>query len=701
MSDEATFTISIDTGGTFTDLVLADHQSILGLYKASTTYPELFEGISAAIKVAADAQGMTVRELLERTSVFSYSTTHSTNAIIKGTTARTAFLTTRGHRDILLYKEGGKDQVYNWVIPFPEPYIPRNLTFELTERVLAEGDVAVPLDEAEVRRVLARLRDLEVEAVAVCLLWAPMEPAHELRVAELIEEMLPGVDYSLSHRVNRITREYRRASATAIDASLKPLMRDHLRSLDRQLRGLGFEGQPLMVTHVTGGVLHLGQMVERPIQTVDSGPALAPVAGIELDAAEPGLEHDGVLVVDTGGTSFDASLILDGRVAYTREKWLGPKWYGAMTGLPAVDTQSIGAGGGSIASVDAGGLLHVGPDSAGSDPGPVAYGRGGTEPTVTDAALVLGLIDPENFLGGRMRLDRDAAREVIAAKLGEPLRMSPEECAEAVLVVASEQMRGLLVDLTVSQGRDARRCKMIAGGGAAGLNIVRIARELEIAHLVIPKMAGGLSALGGQFADITMTFSHAHYTKSSEFDFAGVNDSLREIDAGLDSFFAEVQYPGEQRRRFGCEARYDQQIWEIDVDLGQQDTFGDEAAVGELKAAFDRNHDRLFAVDQPESPIEILTWRGEARVIRAKPALAARGPRASGGGQAVASATRPVFFGGEELDTPVYRAADIEPGAMIVGPAILEEDTTSIVLDAGSSAVAKDSHYLVSVGASA
>ena len=695
----ATYTIAVDTGGTFTDLVLADEERLVGLYKAPTTPGDLFQGISRAIDAAASDQGLDVADLLGDTSVFVYATTHSTNAILQSKVARTAFITTRGHRDVLLYKEGGKDQVHNWAIPFPKPYVPRRLTFELTERVLADGGVAVALDDAEVRRVVARLGELKVEAIGVCLLWATLNPDHELRVGEIIEELLPGVEYSLSHQVNRIIREYRRGSATVIDASLKPLMRSHLTDMDARLRELNFQGEPLMVTHVSGGVLHLDQIVEKPLQTIDSGPALAPIAGIFFGQAEPEVTSEDVLVVDTGGTSFDVSLILSGRVAYTREKWIGKRWYGHMTGLPAVDTRSIGAGGGSLAFVDAGGLLHVGPESAGADPGPVAYGLGGTEPTVTDAALVLGYIDPDNFLGGRMTLDLEAARDVISERLGRPLGLDPEAAAEAVLVVASEEMRGLLTDMTVAQGRDARDCLMIAGGGAAGLNIVRIAREAGIRHVVIPKLAAGLSAVGGQYSDITANFSRGQHVLSSSFDFEGVNAALKEINDDMGAFLDEVRHPGERRRRFRCEARYDQQMWEIDVDLGERDTFSEQRDVAWLQEQFDAEHLNLFAVNQPGSPIEVITWRGEARVVRAKPALTTNCTTSSGNGTSPAPRReRTAYFDAQAVDTPVFRGHELSPGARVEGPAIIEEPTTTIVVLPGSTVRVRASHYLVEVG---
>ena len=691
----APYTIAVDTGGTFTDLVLADEERVIGLFKALTTPASLFDGIQEAMSLAARAVDTDLPGLLRRTRVFVYSTTHSTNAILEGRVARTAFITTRGYRDTLLYREGGRDDVHNKTKPFPKPYVARRLSFELSERILSDGTVAIPLDEAEVRQVLTRLRELEVEAIGVCLLWSPLNPVHEVRVGRLIEECLPGVACSLSHDVNRIIREYRRASATVIDASIKPLMQKHLTDVDARLRALGFAGEPLMVTHVSGGVLKLEQIAQRPLQSVDSGPALAPIAGGVYARMEPSEKQRDVLIADTGGTSFDVSLVIDGRVAYTREKWLGPRWFGHMTGLPAVDTRSIGAGGGSIAFVDAGGLLHVGPRSAGSEPGPAAYGRGGSEPTVTDAAVVLGYLSADNFLGGRMTLDVDAARNAILRHLCGPLGLGAEQCAEAVLVVASEQMRNLIMDATVAQGRDARACLMIAGGGAAGLNIVRIGREIGLREIVVPKLAAGLSAVGGLFSDITAVFSRGHYTTSSKFDYVGVNRVLAELNDEMDAFFASMQHAGSEHRLLECEARYDQQMWEIAVDLGERRQLQNENDLARLQQRFDANHLSLFAVNQPGCPIECITWRAEARIVRRKPALSQHADAPAGAAVPAPSATRTAHFDGSAVATPVFRGERLRSGDCVQGPAIIEEPTTTIVVIPGSRALVRQTHYLI------
>jgi N-methylhydantoinase A len=692
-----TYTITMDTGGTFSDLVLADDERVLGLYKAPTTPRDIFAGVLDAITLAADDRGLTPRGLLSETGTFIYSTTQSTNAILTGATARTAFVTTEGHRDILVYREGGKQDPLNIAVPYPEPYVPRELTFELCERILADGSVAIGLEDSAIDELVDRLAELEVEAVGVCLLWSVVEPAHELRVGARIRERLPGVEVTLSHELNPIIREYRRASATVIDASIKPLMRSHLRDVDLRLREHGFRGAPLMVTHLSGGVLSMDDMSDIPIHSVDSGPALAPVAGLAYAAA---LDIDGdmdVVVVDAGGTSFDVSATRDRQVIYSREKWLGPVWTGHMTGLPAVDTRSVGAGGGSVALVDAGGLLTVGPQSAGADPGPACYGRGGREATVTDAAVVLGYIDPSFFLGGRMKLDAALAAEAVKRGVAEPLDLGTVEAAAAIMTVFTENIRAFLAETMVTNGIDPRRSVLVAGGGAAGLNIVRVARELEAPQVLVPLMAAGLSAVGGQYSDIVASFSMGCRTLSDAFAFERVNSTLAVLDAQIDHFLARAGAgPGSATREFFCEARYAHQVWELNVALGDRRSFADDADVAELHGRFDRLHQSVFAVNHPSAVLEAITWRGDARVARPKPGLAERaGPGTTGEGVA----TRQLVLDADPLEVAIHQGGSLTAGCVLDGPVVIEEPTTTIVVPERARVTVHGAAYLIDVEA--
>jgi N-methylhydantoinase A len=368
--------LSVDVGGTFTDLVVDDGDGRLELHKTSTTSPDPIDGILAVLEIAASGRGRTLREFLSLADTFIHGTTRAINAVVTGTTARTAFLVTAGHPDILLIREGGRTDPFNYRVPYPQPYVPRSLTFEVPERVGAAGEIVAPLDESAVRRIADALKERNVEAVAVCFLWSIVNPVHELRTGALLRELMPGVALTLSHQLNPTLREYRRASSCCIDASLKPVMSAYLHALQRRLKESNLAGRAFAVTS-RGGISDIAAMAERPILSLNSGPSMAPVAGRHYARHAGGST---AIVTDAGGTTFDVSLVRNGAIPWTRETWIGPVYQGHMTGFPSVDVKSIGAGGGSIAHVDRGGMLHVGPASAGSNPGPACYGRGGSRP---------------------------------------------------------------------------------------------------------------------------------------------------------------------------------------------------------------------------------------------------------------------------------------------------------------------------------
>lgn len=676
------FRISVDTGGTFTDVVVTDASGHFTIGKALTDRKRAFASIAAALEVAADELALKVPALLADTAMFLYGTTRGTNAIVERKTARTAFLSTAGFPDILLLKEGGKSEPHNLQMEYPAPYIPRRLTFEIPERVNAEGGIDTALDESAVRAVLATLATRGIEAVAVCLLWSIANPSHELRVGELIAEVLPGIPYTLSHQLNPILREYRRASSTAIDASLKPLMQQYLLTLESDLRAAGYHNDILVSTSF-GGVMHLGDVVQKPIYLVKSGPAMAPIAGLAYAAAE-NLSRD-IIVCDAGGTTFDVSLVRDGAVEFSRDTWLGPQWTGDNLGMASVAVHSIGAGGGSIAWADSGGLLRVGPHSAGSEPGPACYGRGGTQATVTDAAVVLGYIDPAHFLGGRMQLDAAAARvaiEPLALSLGETV----ERAAFAIMTVANENMIQAIKELTINEGINPAESILVAGGGAGGLGAMPIAAELGCQTVLVPRTAGALSASGMQFSDIITEAGAARLTTSEQFNFAGVNAALADIDARLDDFAERLFARGISavRKRYFVEARYRFQVWELEIEVARN-RFDNAAHVAELVEEFHRVHERVFAITDIGQAVECLNWRG--RLIASVDAPSLEPPRAAGAGLATADRLRSAYFGrGGALETPVFLGERLPIGAVINGPAIIEEPTSTLVIDPGACA---------------
>lgn len=688
---DARFRIAVDTGGTFTDVVVADGDGRLTFNKALTTPARMFDGAREALTLIAADLGLELRELLASSSLFMYGTTRATNAIVEGKTARTAFLTTEGFPDILTLREGGKLQPFNFAIPYPPPYVPRDLTYEIGGRIDAQGDEVRPLDEASVKHALSAAADGGAEAIAVCLVWSIANPEHERRVGELVEELLPGVPYTLSHQLNPTIREYRRASSTAIDASLKPLMQRHLGDIGTDLRAEGFAGDLLVVTSV-GGCLHADEVRERPIYSVNSGPSMAPVAARACAEAD-GINGD-LVVCDTGGTTFDVSLVQGGQIKHTRETWLGPRFQGHITGLSSVDVTSIGSGGGSIAWIDDGGLLRVGPQSAGSVPGPVCYGKGGTEPTVSDAAVVLGFLDPDTFLGGRMRLDRNAAEAAIARRVGEPLGLDVDQAAAAILAVSNETMVSAIREITINQGVDPRECTMVAGGGAGGMLAAGLARSLEAAAVLIPRTAGAFSACGAQFSDIVTEFTRSAYATSAAFDHELANGTLARLSDDMDAFAARMpaHLATDVVREYAVEARYPFQVWELEVPL-DEGRVEDEAAVAAIVERFHDVHRRTFAVAEPGQHVECQYWKG--RLTARLPRVAASS--APTGGRDPLARERAVYFPETgRVPTPFYDGPTLGPGFAAAGPLVVQEPTTTIVVPPGTMlSVTPSGQYLI------
>ncbi len=668
--------IAVDTGGTFTDLIMEGGEGRLKVFKAATTPDDPSIGIFNALRDAAEELAVSVDTLLSSTETFVHATTRPINAVLTGSTARTAFLTTEGHRDILLFREGGRIEIFNFSVEYPDPYVPRSLTFEVPERVAYDGTIVTPLDDTSLTPILSELRDQEVEAVGVCLLWSTVNPVHEKRIGQLLERELPGVDYSLSHAVNPTLREYRRASSTCIDASLKPIMSRYLHELHRRLIESGFAGRFLTVTS-QGGVKDSAFVADAPIHAINSGPAMAPVGGRHFARVDSGA--DTAIVADAGGTSFDVSLVRDGRIPWTRETWLGEPYRGHMTGFPSIDVKSIGAGGGSIAWVDSGGMLHVGPDSAGADPGPACYGQGGTRPTITDAALVSGLLDPDYFLGGRMPLDVAASRATIEQDVGRPLGIGVEKAAQAMMDVLTENMVQAIEGVTVQQGVDPRLAVLVAGGGAAGLNAVAIARRLGNRDVIVPGVGAVLSAAGSMMADLGDDYSATLPTTGAVFDRDAVNRILEDLEQKCAAFIAG---PGKgalsHETMFFAEARYRHQVWEIEVPL-RKARFETSADVATLVDDFHAAHEAAFAVRDPASDIELIHWHARVRCRLRNGATA--NPEGAGERARPGTIRRVVFPGVGAADATVLHFDSLPIGESSTGPAIVESPFTSVAIE--------------------
>lgn len=666
--------IAVDVGGTFTDLVLRDADARVRTYKAPTTPGRIVDGILDGVGLVAADFGLTRRQLLGECSKFACGTTAATNAILEGTYARTGLICTEGFRDTLLIREGGKADTYSIAIDYPEPYIPRHLTIGVRERVNSEGGIETALDEAGVVAAIEELKACGVESIAVALLWSIANPAHEQRIGELIEDHWPQVPFSLSHRTSPTLREYRRTSATAIDASLKPLVRRVVNELEGRLREEGLTGVLTLVTS-SGGQTAVTEVIERPINLCLSGPSAAPESARSTMRAE-GARTCNAIVVDMGGTSFDISIINDWEIPMHREGVID----GHVFGVASVEVKTIGAGGGSIARVDAGGFIHVGPESAKSVPGPSCYGRGGVRATVTDANLVRGFLDAENFAGGTMTLLPQRAHAALEGDIATPLGLSVDEAASLVGLTVEQNMVAAIGEITIRQGVDPREYVMVAGGAAAGLHAVPIARELGIAKVFVPPVAGVLSAFGILVSDIRSTFSRSLPAATDRFDYAAANAVLAALEDEASAYLDRMAVPPQTREvRFSTEARYRGQVWQITLNLAAA-RIPDADALAEVAETFHQLHEKLYFVRSGD-PIEFTEWSVMAigRLPRADLDHGVRRDRPEGGAD---KGRRDVFMRelGGRASVRVVDGTRLMPGETVEGPALIDQPLTTIVL---------------------
>ncbi|ANL51043.1 hydantoinase A/oxoprolinase protein (plasmid) [Rhizobium phaseoli] len=670
-----TVTLSVDVGGTFTDIVLEEGGK-RRFYKSLSNHQDIAQGIMEGVAHVAGDRGTTVAELLGSCGTFSCGTTAATNAILEGRTARTILLHTEGFKDVLRVREGGRENSYDIYEDFPEPLIPRHLCFSVRERVNAEGGVEVPLDDDEVRSTLRQIAKLEPEAVAVALIWSVMSADHENRIGRLIEEVLPGVPYSLSHEVNPAVGEYRRTSATALDASLKPVMRDSISNLSQRLLDAGFSRRPLFVCS-NGGRTSGDVIVQKPVFLCLSGPSAAPGAALRL-AEQAGIEGGNVISIDLGGTSLDVCMAVDGIVSMQRQGTIA----GHVFGVPSVEISTIAAGGGSIARVDAGGMVHVGPTSAGSKPGPACYGLGGLKATLTDANLVRGLLDKNKFGGGHLTLDESLARDVIQRDIAGPLSISVEEAAALICAVAEQNMIAAVEDMTMRKGFDPRDFVLVSGGAAGGLHAANLARELGIQKVLIPRAGSVLSAYGISTGDIKFDFGKIAFSRSDRFDFQKVGAVLKELVGQGTAFLDEMEIEGEHRQLLlSAEGRYAGQVWQIPVPL--VDTSLNSETLASLVERFHELHERLYSVSSPNEPVEFLEWRVQAVGI-VPTSTESTGDRLSGQAQL----RRKVYLreSGGYTDIAVYDATNLQAGFKATGPAVISDLLTSNFVPSGSTA---------------
>jgi N-methylhydantoinase A len=663
------FVACIDIGGTFTDLVLYSRESDLEIFKSPTTPGEFEKGFINVLKVAADSHQLALGDFLAKTDLIVHGTTVSTNALVEGKVAPAGLICNSGHPDILTLRESPRKRAFNTKIDFPPPYIPRNRTCEMRGRIDAMGIEIEPLNEKDVVAAAKYLKKAGVEAVAVCLLWSIVNPKHELRVGEILKRELPGVPVTLSHALNPIPREYRRTISTAINASLFPIVSAYTEKLANVLKQNGYRNE-LLIANCVGGMMPPEEIIKRPIYSVMSGPTLAPIAGMHLTTAE------NVIVVDMGGTTFDVSALRGRRLVVTPEATFGME----MLGIPKIDVRSVGAGGGSIAWVDAGGLLRVGPKSAGARPGPACYGLGGTDATVTDANVVLGIIDPDYYLGGKIKLDRGKAEAAIN-RIAKQLKLKPLDAAYAIYTTSNHNMIAAIEDITINEGIDPRESYVVSGGGATACHIGEMARLLGIRRFMVPKFAAGLSAFGGLISDVRWEETGTQNTMDRDFDLAKVNALLATLIKRGKAFLKRAGFAEDKQRfEFAFQGRYLYQSWDIEVPFELNGGKLRKEDVPGLSAAFHQMHERIYTIKDEADVVEFTTWK--VRAMGDTGGTGRKGRKlAPQRGTPEPKSRRSVYLGKAGLQAvSVYEGANLGAGASIAGPSIIELPTTTILL---------------------
>ena len=677
---ETGYHIGVDVGGTFTDVVAADARGQVTFAKAASTPADQSAGVLAALSRLADALGTALPDLLARTGSIVHGMTVATNALIERKGAKVGLLATEGHRDVLEMREGLKPERYNMRLPREEPLAPRRLRFGVRERIRPDGRIETPLDPASLAKAIRGLRRGQVESAAVCYLHSYRDDQHERETRAALEDELPGVYVSLSSEVLPRIKEYERTSTTVVNAYVGPLIARYLAGLRERLAAAGYAG-PILVMQSHGGVAPVEETIRVAAGTVLSGPAggLAGARRVAELAAAPDL-----VTFDMGGTSSDVSLVVGGEAMLAVDKAIARE----RIALPSLDITTLGAGGGSIARVDGGGLLKVGPESAGADPGPACYGRGGREATVTDASVVLGFLDPDNFLGGAARLDREAARDALA-RLGKALGTDPVRAAEGVHRVINTQMAEGIRVATVRRGVDPRRFAILGFGGAAGLQATELARIVHVGRVIVPRVASVLSAWGMLGTELRLEAVRSHVADTGGLDLAALRALYDALEAeGRARMGGWTDGPIRSRR--AAEMRYGEQVYEIDVALDGVD-FGSPSLAEALKRAFEARHEELYTYSLPDQDPVLINAR--VTTSGALPALPIEPEAPPGQAPAPARGAREIFLG-EWLEAPVYDFDALAGGQVVAGPAIVESDTTTVLLRPGDEATTTPQRWL-------
>ncbi len=666
------YRIGIDVGGTFTDFVVVNTDQQMYSGKTPTIAADEAASVFSGLEQIAAHFGVSLRTLLAETDPIVLGTTVVTNTMLEFAGAHIGLITTKGFRDVIELRRGYKESLFDIRLPPPHPIVERGKRLGVTERIDASGRIVTPLDETEVHTALEHLRGVGVEAIAVCLLFSFVNPVHERRVRDIIHEIDPDLFVSLSSDVLPQVREFERVSTTVVNAYTSPKLRAYLEQLSARLEAQGFRGG-LFLMQSNGGMMDIGFAREHGVDAVLSGPSGGVVAATFL-GEQSGYKN--IITADMGGTSYDVCLIKDSTPEVGVDNWISRY----RVAVPLIDIHTIGAGGGSIAWLDDAGALRVGPRSAGAQPGPACYGRGGTEPTVTDADLVLGYLDAGSFLDGHMALDRQAAHRAIQQHIAEPMNISVEEAASGIFDIANNSMINAIRYVSVARGRDPRDFALLAFGGAGPVHAGTQVRDLGIRTILVPKNASVLSALGNLIANFKVSKVQSFIAKSDRVDLEELNGVLARLHQEAEVLLGDRSRIREVLVRRFLDIRYEGQVQEVIVPIQARTRRLSEVSLAQTLEEFHELHEQIYKFQRPEQSVEIVSVRLDMIGVRAPLHFESHPFEDEDAGHA-RKGRRPVYFEPHGfVDTDIYAGERVRPGNLITGPAIIEEENTSVVI---------------------
>ncbi|OFZ89762.1 MAG: hypothetical protein A2V78_06065 [Betaproteobacteria bacterium RBG_16_64_18] len=671
---------AIDIGGTFTDLMAFDERSGRFVQAKSLTTPaQLVQGIIDCVRKSG-LESSDIAELI-------HGSTIAINTLIERKGAATGLIVTRGTRDVYGIGRGNRPESYNLFFHRHRPLVPRHLTCEVRERARASGEIHEPMQAADVQAACEKFAAEGVQAVAICFLHSYVNPRHEREAGEIVRKLMPGAYLSLSHQILREYREFERMSTTVVNAYIGPKVGGYVRGLKASLADIGFEGE-LTMMRSSGGVMTPEVATERPVAMMESGPVGGIIASARIGSA---LAFRNVISFDMGGTTAKASLIRDGAPTMASGYYVGGYASGHPVMEPVIDVVEVGAGGGSIAWIDEVGALKVGPRSAGADPGPICYRSGGTEPTITDANLALGRLDPGDFLGGEMELDAASAARGIREKIAAPLRMSVTAAAQAIIDIASAKMSLAVREVSVAKGYDPRDFVLVASGGAGPLHTLAIARELHIPTVIVPLFPAHFSALGMLAADERHDFIRTCYADLAAADFRQILSICQEM---ADEGNAGLRHKRDAEQRIHLDLRYVGQEFTLSVPVTREQLQGADRPG--IRAAFDRLYEQRYAHHSPAEPVELVNVRVAVIGKRAEMQF----PLLPAAGRVTAAHMAEVYLGDPErpVSCPVYRRENLGAGARFAGPALVREHgTTTVLFEGDGCSVAPSGELIIAV----